>query len=142
MHRAEVAVAVWSGGVATTRLKAVSALTKPEAERVFGPSGLRPVAEQMRLLRRPSQRGSGNGLLPSGSMPVGVEAGAQPPADDLDEDPKAALLRHLMAAQTQLLEARSSLVMIHGRDSRQDRHITAALQSIGQLRLAANENEL
>ena len=41
-----------------------------------------------------------------------------------------------------MLEARVALAQTYGRESKQDRHITAALNAIGQLRFAVNEGEL
>ena len=60
----------------------------------------------------------------------------------LNEEAKAALVRHLKDAQESMLEARVALSQSWGRESKQDRHITAALNSIGELRFAVNEGDL
>ena len=60
----------------------------------------------------------------------------------LHEEAKATLIRHLKDAQESMLEARGALAQTYGRESKQDRHITAALRSIGELRFAVNEGDL
>jgi hypothetical protein len=141
LYREKVCVVVNSSEGPVERQKRVCDLTKAEAGRVIGEKGIRSVTEQRHLLRRwehsTSPRGSSGPREEKIPAPNEFETTA-----DLDADPKTELSRLLRIANHVLLEARSSLTMLKRRESKQDRHITAALQAIGHLRLAVNENDL
>ena len=141
--RAKVRVVVRTADGPMEREKRVCDLTKGEAERVIGETGLRTMAEQRRLLK-PSHRQNIAPTRPDredapDTHVLEVEAVV---TESLDASPLAELKRHLTLVNTYLLEARSSLVQVNKREHPLDRHITAALREVGLLRLAVNEGEI
>lgn len=141
LYREKITIAVATADGPVERQKRVTDLTKAEAERAIGETGLRSAAEQRRLLPLRKERlGRGE------NIEVGDVAPDPNDVPSIEFNPSAPsageLARLLQIAQAALVEARSALTMVHKRESRQERHITAALQAIGQLRFAITEGEL
>ena len=141
LYREKVCVVVNTLDGPVERQKRVCDLTKQEAGRVIGEKGIRTPAEQRKLLRPRRRLITPRGhQSPEAEEPAAAAEDFGAPAKGLN--PAAALIHWLGVTQNALLEARSALTLINRRESKQDRHITAALGAVGQLRLAANEDDL
>ena len=141
LHSTEIPVVVFSGGAPVTKNKRLGQLTKPEAERVFNEAGIRSVADQTRLLRQAAVRKESYGgveRMPSAAPSVVDNSSV---CCDLNADPKDEFSRLAKIAHDALEGMREALCLVRSNHPL-DRHITTGLGAVGQMRFAANEEEL
>lgn len=121
-------------GFLTRRVK-VRDLNSVQASRVFDSNRIRSPSEQQKMLSLHRRRS----LLPNASSNGSEEETIEP--CDLADSPKAELTKILTRVHAGLLDARTALALVK-LDSDRDVHITRALQEVGHLRLAVNEEDL
>ena len=137
LYTGKVRVVVKRGGCLEPIDKRVCDLTQPEAARAFDGDHIRPVAEQMKLMRPSVSHRDTHRVVEDSEPPPPVDSSVP----SLDEDPKAELARQLSIVNTALLDARTALAMIQ-RESKWDGCISTALTAIGKLRFALNDGQV
>lgn len=133
-YDAEIAVAVLRRGEIVTESKRLNQLSWKEADTAISDTGIRPIAEQRKLLQP---------KLTIRQVAPKVECIAKEPeeVESLDSEPETpdAIDTHLARAQAELLKVRE---LLGDRNTRAfEKHITNGLNAIGGLRFELKEQK-
>lgn len=132
---AEVAVASLVRGEIVVASKRIQKLSRQECRTLFSATGIRPIAEQRKLLHR----GPSISRAPRDPEPIEEnEEGEEEVQQSLEDDETDTAEKHLARAQAELIRAREIMTEKKAPPVL-DRHITTALNAIGNLRFELKE---